>query len=83
MARTMSSSPKPTGKREAKRLVGRTIVDVDLRPFQDNYNDWHTDPKITLDDGTVVLLGTREVELCDASACLVISRKPKKKTGPR
>lgn len=40
--------------RIVKRLTGRAIVAIDLRPYQDEAGRTHTDPLLTLDDGTLV-----------------------------
>lgn len=44
-----------------RELVGRTIVDFDLRPWSDKAGRY-TDPLITLDDGSRLHFTTQETE---------------------
>jgi hypothetical protein len=74
-------SAPPSDKRLSKRLVGRTIVAFELRPFQATDEavtkrvEWATDPRIRLDDGTVVQFVTQETEIGEYGVRVVVSAK--------
>jgi hypothetical protein len=45
-----------------KRLVGRTIVKTETRPFPDGRGNTVYNPRLTLDDGTTVSFMVEETE---------------------
>jgi hypothetical protein len=51
-----------TTKRQAARLVGKTIREVELRRLKDKNGRTAVEPVITLDDGTRLYFGVAELE---------------------
>lgn len=75
----------------ARAMVGRTIVRVELRPFdaeisgQRDDDPFATNPLVYLDDGTVLAFHTQETEVGDYGIGIWRNvqnrkRKPRKKT---
>lgn len=58
-----------------KRLRGRRIVKVLLRPFNDELRGTATDPLIVLDDGTTLSFLTQETDVGEYGVKLIISDK--------
>ena len=50
-------------KTPSKRdLIGRKIVDFDARPYPDGRGGTNHDPRIVLDDGSVLIFNAQEQE---------------------
>jgi len=52
----------PYARELKKRLVGRTIVKSEARPFPDDRGNTVYNPRLTLDDGTTVSFMVEETE---------------------
>lgn len=61
-----------------KSLIGRTITDVKMNPFADGRGGTAHDPRITLDDGRVLMFVTEETDVGEYGVALMALRKAKK-----
>lgn len=66
-----------------KRLRGRRIVKVLLRPFNDELRGTVTDPLIVLDDGTTLSFLTQETDVGEYGVKLIISDKQTSDIGEK
>jgi hypothetical protein len=61
-----------------KALIGRTIVQVDLRPFPDGRGGTAHDPVLTLDDGKQLRFWTEETDVGAYGTTIVVSKRTSK-----
>jgi hypothetical protein len=52
----------PYARELKKRLVGRTIVKTEVRPFPDDRGGTTYNPRLTLDDGTTLVFDVDETD---------------------
>lgn len=64
-----------------KHLIGRTIVDVDFRPFPDGQGRTAHNPILTLDNGRKVWFVTEETDVGEYGVTVCISAAPAKKAA--
>jgi hypothetical protein len=75
-------------QREARALVGRRIVKVELRRFptdragakRNDSDYWATDPQILLDNGRWLRFNVQETEVGEYGVELVLSDPPRKQS---
>lgn len=65
---------------QARDLVGRKIVAVEFHPFKcrRHYNEWATQPVITLDNGRRLRFVVQETDYGEYGVALALSDKPAK-----